>query len=297
MALFIVPSTSGASLPALVGNRFHRGTGGNGGEGGFGDRRAVTGLRPASGSGEKRAVRVLSLLGLVATGALAQDAYEIQVYDSEVAKPQVIGFELHTNLFVAGASVGVSHFTLEPHVGLARWCEVGAYFQTVRSAEGAYDFAGVKGRFKMRWPEKLFGFLGLSFNTEVSFGGFPPSEGVAVELRPIVDADFERLYLSVNPIVGLELSGEAAGQYGLEPAFKVGVKLLQGLMLGAEYYAAFGTQSRGGPLVQAAQRLFGAFDAGWKAGETAFALNAGVGYGFVGPERVIVKLTVAVDFE
>ncbi len=247
---------------------------------------------------EEARVRHLGLVvALVATSSVAQDAYEIQVYNSDVAAKGVFGLELHANHVAKGASAGVSHLTLEPHVGLASWCEVGGYFQTILSADGHYDFAGVKARLKVRWPERLGGVLGLSLNTELSFGGFPATEGAATELRPIIDADFEHLYLSFNPIVELELSGQSGGRYSLEPAAKVGVKVIPALMLGAEYFGAFAPDLVGGPVKQSAQRLFGVVDAEWKLGRTAFEVNAGVGYGFVGDEKIIVKLTLAADFE
>jgi hypothetical protein len=242
-------------------------------------------------------VRLLGLLAMIATGAWAQDDYEIQVYNSDTAAPGVIGFELHFNHVARGAPAGLTHLTLEPHVGLASWCEAGAYFQTVLSADGRYDFAGVKGRFKARWPEKLLQVVGVSLNTEVAFGGIPDGTGAAMELRPIVDADFERVYLSFNPVVAVELTGVDRGLAALEPGLKAGAKLTDWLLLGAEYYGAWGPSARGGPVLDQSERVFAAVDASWRAGRASFELNAAVGYGFVGAEKLIVKLIFATDFE
>jgi len=243
---------------------------------------------------------LLALVAIVATystGAWAQDDYEIQVYSSEIAGPGVIGFELHLNHVAQGAPAGITHLTLEPHVGLASWCEAGMYFQTVLGADGRYDFAGVKGRFKARWPEKLLSVMGVSLNTEIAFGGIPDGTGASMELRPIVDADFERVYLSFNPVVAVELTGPAQGVAALEPGLKVGAKLTDWLLLGAEYYGSWGPTVRSGPVTAQSERLFAAVDASWKVGRTAFELNAAVGYGFVGAERLLVKLIFATDFE
>src|SRR5206468_12741004 len=102
------------------------------------------------------------LLVACAGEARAQDAFEIQVYDAETAAPGQAGLENHIN---AGADA-VGHFTLEPHVGLASWCEAGAYLQTAITSD-RFDYAGVKLRWKLRWPQRLRGF-GVGINFEVS---------------------------------------------------------------------------------------------------------------------------------
>src|SRR5262245_32903269 len=74
-----------------------------------------------------------------AAAAHAQDRFEIQVYDSETAPPGEFGVEHHINVAAVGRTTvvdgelptdQVTHFTFEPHIGLLRWCEAGAYFQT-----------------------------------------------------------------------------------------------------------------------------------------------------------------------
>ena len=68
----------------------------------------------------------------------------------------------------------VSHLTLEPHLGLAHWCEIGGYLQAAIRADGTMDYAGVKLRWKMRVPHRLVhDIIGLALNLELSI--VPPA--------------------------------------------------------------------------------------------------------------------------
>jgi hypothetical protein len=49
--------------------------------------------------------QLLALSALCATAAAAQDRFEIQVYDTEVAEAFHFGLELHTNYVLSGTSV------------------------------------------------------------------------------------------------------------------------------------------------------------------------------------------------
>jgi hypothetical protein len=253
--------------------------------------------------GPVRAALFLSLC--CASLAHAQDAFEIQVYSAETAQLGVMGFELHTNFVAQGTTVAAPdehptnhalHLTIEPHVGLASWCEAGMYFLTVLGTDGHYDFAGVKARFKGRWPEKLGGFLGLALNQELTLSGgsWAPNQGFEWELRPIIDADFARFYFAVNPIIGSVLSGSTAGSASFEPAVKASVKLTPETWVGAEYYGAidFLGATRGSQ----SQRLFVAFNTGWTLSGIICGLEAGFGYDFVGPDRLLAKLIFSMDF-
>ena len=250
--------------------------------------------------------RWLALFVLLPLSAAAQDAFEIQVYSSETAPPLQVGGEMHLNHFFVGSLVGdgterptnrVTHLTLEPHVGIASWCEAGGYFLMAFREDGHFDFAGLKLRFKIRWPEKLWGVLGLSLNQELSMTRRDyEADELGWELRPIIDLEWKRLYLSFNPIVSVPL-GAAIVVPELAPSLKGSVRVLDFLNVGAEYYAAFGPINRAVPLDQQAHRLFGALDFEWKNGRQLYELNFAVGYGFTGPEKWIAKLIFEFDYE
>ena len=246
------------------------------------------------------------LMLLLPLCAAAQDAFEIQVYNAETAPPLQVGAEMHLNHFFVGSLVGdgperptnhVTHLTLEPHVGIASWCEAGGYFLMAFRADGTYDFAGLKLRFKMRWPAKLWGVLGLALNQELSMTRRDyEADELGWEIRPVLDLEWQRLYLAVNPIVSVPLGARVVVPE-LAPSFKGAVRVVDFLSVGAEYYAAFGPLNRAVPVAEQSHRLFGALDFEWKYGRQLYDLNFAVGYGFTGPEKWIAKLIFEFDYE
>jgi hypothetical protein len=252
----------------------------------------------------RRALAILAVLGGLGRVAAAQDAFEIQVYDAETAPPAQTGLEIHLNDFAVGVTAPspdgelptdrVAHFTLEPHIGLARWCEAGAYFQTALRPDGHFDYGGVKLRFKARVPRRLGrGLLGLALNAELA--AIPrtyEAAGFGAELRPIADLRWRRLYVSVNPILDVDFFGADAGHPQFEPAATVLVALVGDWAMGVEYYASLGPIDRPLPASEQVHRLFVVTQLGYKW----FGLNVGGGYGFVAGEKWIVKSIVSFDF-
>src|SRR5689334_9771233 len=108
-------------------------------------------------------VDVVAALASIATlcamgnAVRAQDAFEIQVYDSGVAARGQPGLELHVNHQLIDVASDETHLTLEPHYGLTDWAELGGYFQTLATTTGDVAYAGVKLRLKLRKPGRLWG--------------------------------------------------------------------------------------------------------------------------------------------
>lgn len=227
---------------------------------------------------------------LTAPAARAQDRFEIQVYDSETAAPGDFGVEHHINVAAVGRTTvedgelptdRVLHLTFEPHIGLASWCEVGAYFQTAVRPEGAFDYAGVKLRYKARIPRRVRGVLGFALNLEVS--SVPAAYEAAqlgAELRPIIDVKWKRLWASFNPIVAFDFRGDPPS---FEPAAALMVSVGAGFSLGAEYYGVW--------TLPQVQRVFGILQWDWRW----LTIHTGVGYGIVSDDTWIVKAIVGVD--
>ncbi len=245
---------------------------------------------------------VVLLLLAVPDAARAQDAFEIQVYDAATAPPGDFGFELHVNNVLSGVRTSspqgelpsnhVTHLTLEPHLGLAPWCEAGAYFQVAVRPDGELDYAGVKLRFKIRIPRRVRGLLGFALNFELS--SVPESyeaTGLGGEVRPVLDLQWRRLYFAINPIFGFDFRGPLAGHPQLQPAATVLVRVLPGWSLGVEYYGAFGAIDR--PLAPPAEvhRLFAVstFEHKW------LGFHVGAGYGFSAGDKWILKAIFSVD--
>jgi hypothetical protein len=241
-----------------------------------------------------------AVLLLLPIAAAAQDRFEIQVYDSEVAEARHFGAELHLNYVISGTTAvapdgelptqHVLHTTLEPHYGLFGWAEVGAYLQGALQPDDGYDFAGWKLRFKARWPEKLLdGRLGLAINFELS--RVPASYEANVwgtEIRPIVDFRQGIFYVSFNPIVDTDLEGALAGKPQLEPALKLALSASRDIALGIETYAALGPIDGILPLSEQSHQLYGVIDI---AGAWV-DLNFGVGRGWGAADGWVAKAII-----
>ena len=223
---------------------------------------------------------LLAASALVAsTSALAQDEFEIQVYDAVTAGPLEPGLEVHLNHFFQGTTEPgpggevptehLTHLTFEPHLGLTRWWEMGLYLQTVLRPDGGWDSGGIKLRSKFRWPESVGAFR-FALNLEVSrVSKRYEADGWGSEIRPIVD---------------IPLAGTDAWKPDFEPAAKVSFDVTHSWAVGVETYSAFGQFGNFLPWDQQTHRVFAVVDTSWQW----FALNFGVGYG-TGPEKWIVK--------
>jgi hypothetical protein len=253
------------------------------------------------------ALASFSALTLLAVPAAAQDIFEIQVYDSQTAAPGQVGAELHVNHVFKGSAAsegpelptdGTTHLTLEPHVGIAEWCEAGVYLLTAFREGGGFDVVGAKARFKARLPLKLWGVVGLALNQELSAVRPEYEAGrFGWEIRPVVDLEWDRLYFSANPILSVPLGGPGAWVVDFEPALKASVRVAPFLSAGAEYYAGLGPLAGFEPLSAQVHRLFGVLDFGFESGRKLIDLNLGVGYGLGGAEQWIAKAIVTVDLE
>ena len=245
----------------------------------------------------------LSLIYLP-TLAAAQDRFEIQVYDSQTAPPMALGLEVHINYDAKGATQGtddgelptdrVSRYTLEPHLGLADWCELGGYFQTALRPEGRFDYAGVKLRFKARLLRPVANLIGLAVNTEIS--AIPrayEASRFGSEVRPIADLRYRRLYVSFNPILSIDFAGPLAGHPQFQPATKLSLDVIKGLALGVEHYAGLGPID--GLLSASRQTHFVYAALDWTS--SLFDLNLAGGRGFGQADPWVVKAIVGVHWE
>lgn len=244
----------------------------------------------------------------VARAALAQDPFEIQVYDSDTAPRLETGLELHANYFArrttsTGSAPALPtdrglHVTFEPHLGLTDWAEIGGYLQTAVRPDEAYDYAGAKLRLKARVPRRLAGLVGVAVNAEISTlpRAYADSR-FGAELRPIVDVRAGRAYLSVNPILSFDLQGSLAGRPQLEPAAKAEAMLLDDrLGVGVEYYASLGPLTAPFPFREQVHRLFGVIDlARVPAGPLLLGVDLGVGRDLQAGGEWVAKSIIGIE--
>ncbi|HEY0990699.1 MAG TPA: hypothetical protein VGD80_26785 [Kofleriaceae bacterium] len=232
----------------------------------------------------------IAVLCAFSGAARAQDAFEIQVYDSETAARGEPGLEVHVNQQLIDGASDETHATFEPHYGLADWAELGGYFQTSMTTTGDLSYAGVKLRLKLRRTGRLWkDRIGLAVNGELSVvpARFE-SQMWGSEVRPIIDLREGRLYAAINPILAIELKGDAAGHPQLEPAAKIGVRLGTAISVGVEAYGAFGPLDDLGS--EHGSRLFGVVDltGDW------WDVNVGAGYSWGSTEHAVAKMIIGV---
>jgi len=200
-------------------------------------------LRPVTACG-------LLLIGL-ASGLAAQENYEIQVYASPTVAPRHLMVELHSNYTFQGERNVVNgvnptdnalHETLELTYGINDWFETGFYvFTSARSGEG-WQWVGDHIRPRVRAPDALGWPVGVSLSMEVGYQRRSYSEDTWTwEIRPILDKQWGRWYVSVNPTLEKALHGaNASAGFAFAPNAKVSYSATEKVALGVEYYGSLG---------------------------------------------------------
>jgi hypothetical protein len=233
--------------------------------------------------------------------ASAQENYEIQVYGSALTPPHRTMFELHSNYTLTGPTTTFDgtvptnhavHETLEITRGLNSWSELGFYlFSSANPGEG-YQFVGTHIRPRVTAPESWKWPVGVSISQEFGWARTKYSaDDWTYELRPIIDKDMGRFYVSVNPVLGKSLHGPASAEpFEFTPQALAGVDVSPKVNLALEYYGAMGTTRRFESFGTQGQQLFYAvnydfgpdweFNIAYGAGLTAFT------------EKSIVKMIV-----
>jgi len=253
-----------------------------------------------------------ALLALPARG-VAQDNYEIQVYGSETVAAGNTMVELHSNYTAEGEknsvdglqpTDGAVHETLEITQGFTNWFETGFYvFTSIHHSDG-WEWVGDHIRPRVRAPESWHWPVGVSLSTEIGYQQRKFSVDTwTLEIRPIVDKQLGRWYLSFNPTFERSLHGESESQ-GVEfsPNFKVsydvvrlhGASYTKTVSLGLEYYGAFGPVGDFDPPSQQQQQFFPSIDVDVSP---KWEINFGVGIGTTrSTDHLIVKCIIGRRF-
>ncbi len=231
----------------------------------------------------------------------AQGNYEVQVYGSETVAPGFTMFELHSNFTFEGSNRPVEgvqptthalHETIEITGGVTDWSEVGVYlFTSARNGSG-WQWVGDHIRPRVRVPASWKWPVGVSLSAEIGYQRPAYSADTwTLEIRPIVDKQMGRWYLSFNPVFDRSLRGPGTGKgVGFSPNFKVGYDFTRRINAGLEYYGSAGSITGFDPVGQQQHQIVPAVDLNlgpdWE-------LNAGVGWGLThGTDRLLVKMIV-----
>jgi hypothetical protein len=182
----------------------------------------------------------------------AQENYEIQVYASPTMTKGMTMFELHSNYTFQGEqnivkgvrpSYHALHETIEVTHGIADNFELGFYLFMNYTNPYGFQVVGTHLRPRFSAPASWKLPVGVSLSTEI---GYQTSEYSAetwsVELRPIVDKTFGKLYVSLNPVLGFSLKGvDKQSSPEVTPNVKAALALTPKVSVGAEYYGNLGT--------------------------------------------------------
>jgi hypothetical protein len=241
------------------------------------------------------------LLCAAAAGVRAQDNYEIQVYGSETVPPGYTMFELHSNFTAEGSKETVDgvlptnhawHETVEITHGFNKWFEVGFYiFTSARSGSG-WHWVGDHVRPRVRAPEKWRWPVGVSLSAEVGYQRHRYSANTwTLELRPIIDKQVGRWYLSFNPTLDRALKGpDTSRGFEFSPNVKVSYDITKKVAGGLEYYGAVGPVTGFDPFREQQHQFFPSIDLNVSP---RWEFNFGVGVGVTGStDHLILKMIV-----
>ena len=182
----------------------------------------------------------------------AQENYEIQVYASPTMTKGSTIFELHSNFTFNGEKEIVKgvrpayhalHETLEITHGITDNFEIGFYLFTNYTSGYGYKVIGTHIRPRITAPAKWKIPFGLSLSAEL---GTQRKEYAAdtwsLELRPIIDKQWNKFNLSPNPVLGVQLKGiEKQNAPAFTPNIKASYAVNPKISIGTEYYGDLGT--------------------------------------------------------
>lgn len=237
---------------------------------------------------KKNTLFVITAL-LFAFAGRAQDNYEIQVYGAQTMPKGSTMFELHSNFTFDGQrsvqdgvlpTHHVFHETIEITQGINNWFETGLYLFNAIGSDNRTNFVGCHLRPRVMAPEKWHLPVGLSLSTE--FGYQKPeysADDWTLEIRPIIDKTWDKLYVCFNPVFGKSFHGlNQYNGFDFAPCFKASYNVCKIAALGFEYYGGVGDISTFDPYLykQQEHQLFVVTDLKWSED---WEFNAGYGFG------------------
>ncbi|MDB5138501.1 MAG: hypothetical protein JWR12_417 [Mucilaginibacter sp.] len=245
------------------------------------------------------------LLSILSFSLKAQDNYEIQVYGAELVDPGHTMVELHSNFTFDGSKAviysvlptnHVFHETIEITHGWTPWFETGFYFFNTIGDDGRTAYVGSHIRPRVSVPDSWKWPVGLSLSVEFGFQKPQYSANTAtLEIRPIIDKKWGKLYLSVNPTLDQSFKGPDQNR-GLifSPNVKGSYDITKVVALGLEYYGSTGPFFKYDPYQEQQQQIFIATDLNFNPN---WEFNAGYGRGFTdGTDRSILKVILGRRF-
>ncbi|QKJ33101.1 hypothetical protein HQ865_07395 [Mucilaginibacter mali] len=248
---------------------------------------------------------IIFILFFISTSQ-AQDNYEIQVYGSSTVEKGQTMVELHSNFTFDGSKTTVNgvlptnhvfHETIEITHGWTSCFETGFYIFNSVGNDGRTAYVGSHLRPRVAAPESWHWPVGVSLSTEFGFqkAAFAGST-FDLEIRPIVDKKWNKLYVSFNPTLGKSFAGEDSDiGFVFEPNLKASYDVSNVVALGFEYYGATGRFFHYSPIQQQEHAVYLATDLNF--GEN-WEFNAGYGVGLTqSGDSGIIKIILGRRFK
>ncbi len=241
---------------------------------------------------------MVSAVLVLAAWACAQDNYEIQVYDSDLAPAHTTMVEVHSNFTVEGSTTVIDgmlptnhqeHETLELTQGINNWMEVGFYVFSSIQPHGGWQWVGDHIRPRVSAPESWHWPVGVSLSMEFGYQRAAFSADTwTIELRPIVDRKLGKWYLAFNPALDRSFHGPSVRQgVTFSPAGKFSYDITKKIAGGLEYYGSYGAVTGFDPLRDQQQQFFPTIDLNLSP---EWEFNFGVGVGATrSTDHLIVK--------
>ncbi len=229
----------------------------------------------------------------------AQDNYEIQVYGSQTQAKKSTMFELHSNFTFDGekeVAKGVLpsnhslHETIEVTTGITNNFEIGVYLFTAYIPGHGYQVVGSHLRPRIMAPTKWNLPVGLSLSTEIGYQRPEYSSSTwSIELRPIIDKQWQKWYVSFNPTLGISLKSQYdKSTPTFEPNVKLYYTILKNAGLGIEYYGDIGYVNSLEKLPEQSDAIFLAYD---MLNNPKWEFNMGAGLGLTAStDRFVFKV-------
>ncbi len=235
----------------------------------------------------------------------AQDNYEIQVYSSPTVAKGNTMVELHSNFTFDGSKQvkngvlptnHVLHETIETTHGWTPWFETGFYIFNTIGDDGRTTYVGSHIRPRVMAPTEWKWPVGVSLSLEAGYQKREYSEDDwTLEIRPIIDKQLGKLYLSFNPTFDKSFHGVNKNLgYVFSPNVKAAYNVTKVIAGGFEYYGSVGPLNHFLPYQSQEQQLFAAIDLDWSRD---WEFNVGYGWGFTqNTENAIFKVILGYRF-
>ncbi len=231
--------------------------------------------------------------------AAAQDPFEIQVYEYVTTPKGRWNLETHFNYTARGTTVhagrvapsqGQSHLTFELTRGITELFELAGYVVFAKREGHSPDLVGWRVRPRIRAPESWNLPVKLSLSTEVAFPrDLYEEEDVTLEVRPIIERQFGRLLIDLNPVIGRSLQGPGTDAgWDFEPGARVGLTVSRIVDVSVEYYGSLGPV---GDFLPAGEQVHQFFGGGDLQLTPIVVLNLGLGLGVTDAgNRTVLKV-------